>query len=211
LIFFIFICIHPVNPLILKILIKNRIAIFASGSGSNAEEIVTYFNGHPSIAVELVLSNNANAFVLERAKRLGIPSLVFSKEEFGNSAYILHILGQKNITHIVLAGFLWLIPSYLIQAYPDKIINIHPALLPKFGGKGMYGLKVHEAVKLALEKETGITIHLVNEKYDEGKILFQGRCIVEPHFTPSEIAACVQKLEYEHYSKVIEEWITRDN
>jgi phosphoribosylglycinamide formyltransferase 1 len=188
-------------------MVKFRIAIFASGSGSNTEEIIHYFKDHPSIVVDLILTNNPNAFVLERAKQLKIPNQTFTREEFKDSAFMPGLLRRNSITHIVLAGFLWLIPSHLIRAYPEKIINIHPALLPKFGGKGMYGLKVHEAVKAALEKETGITIHLVNEQYDEGRILFQGKCAVQPHYTPSEIAACVQKLEYEHYPRVIEKWI----
>ena len=189
---------------------KFSIAIFASGNGSNAEEIIRYFKNHPSIAVSLLLSNNPNAFVLERSKRLGVPMFTFSREEFKDASTILSALRKNNVTHIVLAGFLWLIPSYLIEAYPDKIVNIHPALLPKFGGKGMYGSKVHEAVKAALEKETGITIHLVNEHYDEGRVLFQGRCVVEPHYTPLEIAACVQKLEYQHYPRVIEKWVLEE-
>ena len=186
---------------------KFRIAVFASGNGSNAEEIIRHFKGHQTIEVALVITNNSGAIVLDRAKRLQIPSQVFSKEQFRDSAEVLNGLKQAGITHIVLAGFLLLIPEYLIRAFPDKIINIHPALLPKFGGKGMYGLKVHEAVKLANEKETGITIHLVNEKYDEGRIIFQGKCAVEEAFTPQQIAQCVQRLEYEHYPRVIEDWI----
>jgi phosphoribosylglycinamide formyltransferase 1 len=187
---------------------KFSIAIFASGNGSNAEQVIRHFQGHPSIAVNLVLTNNPSAFVLDRANRLGVPTRIFSREEFKDPAIVTGWLKQNHTTHIVLAGFLWLIPSHLIRAYPDRIINIHPALLPRFGGKGMYGSKVHEAVKAAMEKETGITIHLVNEKYDEGEVLFQGKCPVETHYSPTDIAACVQKLEYEHYPKVIEKWIT---
>lgn len=188
---------------------KFRIAVFASGSGSNAEEIIRYFKGHQSIEVALVLTNNAAAMVVDRAQRLAIPSFVFTKEQFRNSTEVLLLLKKTEITHVVLAGFLLLIPEYLIKAFPDRIINIHPALLPKFGGKGMYGLKVHEAVKLAQEKETGITIHLVNEKYDEGRIIFQGKCAVDESHTPQEIAKCVQQLEYEHYPRVIESWILK--
>lgn len=188
---------------------KFRIAIFASGSGSNAEEIIKYFSNHSDISVDLLLSNNPDAFALERAKRLNIPSKIFNRQLFRETEEVLQWLQENDITHIVLAGFLWLIPEYLIKAYPDKIINIHPALLPKYGGKGMYGAKVHEAVKAAADKETGITIHLVNEKYDEGKILFQGRCRIEDHYTPEKIAECVHKLEYEHYPKEIEKWILR--
>ena len=190
---------------------KFRIAVFASGSGSNAEEIIRYFKRHQSIEVALVVSNNATAMVLDRAKRLEVPSFVFSKEQFRNSTEVLNTLREKRVTHIVLAGFLLLIPEYLISSFPDRIINIHPALLPKFGGKGMYGLKVHEAVKLAAEKETGITIHLVNEKYDEGRIIFQGKCVVKDSYTPQEIATCVQQLEYEHYPRVIEGWILNNS
>lgn len=186
---------------------KIRIAIMASGNGSNAEEIIKYFKNHPSISVGLLLSNNAAAYAIERASKLGVQSKVFTREAFRDKQDVLHWLQQFGITHIVLAGFLWLLPDYLIKAYPDKIINIHPALLPKFGGKGMYGLKVHQAVKDAGESETGITIHLVNERYDEGRILFQGQCKIESHYSAEEIARCVQKLEYEHYSKVIEKWV----
>jgi phosphoribosylglycinamide formyltransferase 1 len=185
-----------------------NIAIFASGNGSNAEAIIRHFGSHPSIAVRLVLSNNPSAFVLERSRQLGVPATTFSREQFRDPNFILSLLKENNITHIVLAGFLWLVPEYLIRAFPEKIVNIHPALLPKFGGKGMYGIKVHEAVKAASEKETGITIHLVDEKYDEGKILFQGACPVDPSHTPAQIADCVQKLEYQHFPRVIEEWIT---
>lgn len=183
-----------------------RIAILVSGSGSNAEVIIRYFKDHPRIKVALLLSNNPQAYALERARRLEVPARAFLREEFKEEGAVLQWLKEYEITHIVLAGFLWLIPRYLINAYPDKIVNIHPALLPKFGGKGMYGAKVHEAVKAAGETETGITIHLVNEHYDEGRTLFQGRCRVEDHHSPIEIAACVQKLEHEHYPRVIEEW-----
>jgi phosphoribosylglycinamide formyltransferase-1 len=186
---------------------KSRIAIFASGSGSNAEEIIKHFQYHKKAEVVLLLSNNAQAFALERAKNFNIETKVFSRQQFKETLEVLSCLQEKKITHIVLAGFLWLIPDYLIKNFPDHIINIHPALLPKFGGQGMYGMKVHEAVKTAKEKETGITIHLVNEHYDEGRILFQGRCDVDANATPEEIAACVHKLEYEFYPKVIEQWI----
>jgi phosphoribosylglycinamide formyltransferase-1 len=188
---------------------KFRIAIFASGNGSNAEAIMRHFSGHQTIEIALVLSNNSNALVIDRASKLGIPSKTFTHEEFKNPQIALEWLKKDNITHIVLAGFLWLIPDHLINAYPDKIINIHPALLPRYGGKGMYGMKVHQAVKAAAEKETGITIHLVNEHYDEGKILFQERCSVEENFTAEQISRCVQQLEYAHYPKVIEDWILK--
>jgi phosphoribosylglycinamide formyltransferase 1 len=183
-----------------------RIAIFASGSGTNAEKIVTYFKDHPSICVASILTNNPNAGVLERARRLNIPAKVVTKEAY-LSTDILSWLQEKKITHIVLAGFLWLIPEHLLKAFPDKMINIHPALLPKFGGKGMYGMKVHEMIRQLNEIETGITIHLVNENYDEGKILYQGKCPVDIGDTPRQIADKVHQLEYECYPRIIEDWI----
>lgn len=186
---------------------KYGLAILASGNGSNAEEIIRYFSNHPEIEVKVVFSNNPQAMVLERAKRLGIPAVVFSRTEFADEQTMLHTLTGAGVTHIVLAGFLWLIPEYLIKAYPDRIINIHPALLPAFGGKGMYGLKVHEAVRLAKEKESGITIHLVNEHYDEGKILFQTRCRLDEGCTAEDIARKVHTLEHAHYPAVIEKWV----
>jgi phosphoribosylglycinamide formyltransferase 1 len=187
--------------------LKNRIAVFASGSGTNAEEVFKHFKNHNSIDVVLLLSNNPHAFALERAKRLGIETKIFNKIEYKESHLVLEWLEERKVSHIVLAGFLWLIPPYLIKAYPNRIVNIHPALLPKFGGKGMYGMKVHEAVKTAEEKETGITIHLVNDQYDEGEILFQTSCTVEANYTPDDIANCVHALEHKHYPTVIEQWI----
>ena len=184
---------------------KFSIAIFASGNGSNAEEIIKYFKGHRYIQVALILSNNPEALVLERAKKFGIPSKVFNRAEF--VSVVADWLQEHHITHIVLAGFLWLIPSILLKAYPNKIINIHPALLPKFGGKGMYGMKIHELVRQLNEKETGITIHVINERYDEGTILHQGRCDVLPTDTPQQIADKVHQLEYASYPNVIEKWI----
>lgn len=185
---------------------KFRIAIFASGNGTNAEKIIQHFQERSLVGVALVLSNNPGANVLKRAEKYSIPAIAFSREQF-LEGYVAGALQEMNITHIVLAGFLWLIPAHLIKAYPDRIINLHPALLPKFGGKGMYGLKVHRAVMDAAETETGITIHLVNEKYDEGKVLFQATCPVEKNFSAEQIAACVHELEYKFYPKIIEEWI----
>jgi phosphoribosylglycinamide formyltransferase-1 len=190
---------------------KYRIAIFASGSGSNAEEIMKFFQGHPRISVAALLSNNAGAYALERAKKYGVPTRAFNREEFTEGVVIPEWLARHEITHIVLAGFLWLIPSYLVKAYPDRIINIHPALLPLFGGKGMYGMKVHQAVKDAGSAETGITIHLVNDRYDEGRVIFQGRCSVDVNSSPEEIAKRVHALEYEHYPRVIEKWILENS
>lgn len=187
----------------------HRIAIFASGSGTNAEEILAYFQYHPSIEVKLLLSNNPQAQALQRAERFKVKTLTFDKAQFRDSYEVLNWLKEEKITHLVLAGFMWLIPGYLIHAYAGKIINIHPALLPKFGGKGMYGKFVHEAVKAAAEVETGITIHEVNEHYDEGNIVFQATCGVDETDTPDSIALKVQKLEHMHYPKVIERWVLR--
>jgi phosphoribosylglycinamide formyltransferase 1 len=185
-----------------------RIAIFASGSGTNAEKIIEYFDNHDQIAVSIVLSNNATAGVHSRAARHGIKSITFTREEFTNRNSLLRTLNDHAVTHIVLAGFLWLIPDFLIASYPDRIINIHPALLPKYGGKGMYGNKVHQAVKAASETMTGITIHLVNEVYDEGRVLFQTSCEIDKSLSAEQIAACVHKLEHHHYPRVIEKWVT---
>jgi phosphoribosylglycinamide formyltransferase-1 len=185
---------------------KFRIAIFASGSGTNAEAIIKYFKDHPLINIELVLSNNPNAFVLERAKKFAVPTKVFNREEFASDK-VVGWLREYGVTHVVLAGFLWLIPASLLKSYPNKIINIHPALLPKFGGKGMYGMKIHELIRSLNETETGITIHLINEKYDEGPILYQGRCDVAGTDTPEDIANKVHQMEYANYPRVIEQWI----
>jgi phosphoribosylglycinamide formyltransferase-1 len=189
---------------------KFRLAIFASGNGTNAEEIIKYFKHHASIAVVLLSSNNPNAYALQRAKNHNIATLSFNRKEFTEGTIILNCLAKAEVTHIALAGFLWLIPDYLLKAFPDRIVNIHPALLPKYGGKGMYGSNVHEAVKAAGEVETGITIHLVNNRYDEGEILFQGKCDIEATHSPRQIADCVHKLEHEHYPRVIERWVMGD-
>jgi len=181
-----------------------KIAIFASGSGTNAQRIIEYFKGHSFISVDLILSNNPEAFVLTRAKSAGIPTVIFTRKEFYETERVLTILKERKITFIVLAGFLWLIPDYLLHEYSGKIVNIHPALLPKYGGKGMYGMRVHESVIKSLDKESGITIHMVNEKYDDGQIIFQSRCKVEPEDTPETLAQKVHALEYEHYPRLIE-------
>ncbi|WP_339784370.1 MAG: phosphoribosylglycinamide formyltransferase [Imperialibacter sp.] len=182
---------------------KKNLAIFASGSGTNAENIVKHFKGNSDVGVKLILSNKKDAGVLERAKKLGIPSHVFSRPDFYENNNVLDVLKAHNVDWVVLAGFLWLIPGNLIKAFPDKIINIHPALLPKFGGKGMYGDRVHQAVIQAGEKDSGITIHLVNEKYDEGKILFQASCDIEKDETPQSLAAKIHQLEYTYFPQVI--------
>lgn len=185
----------------------NRLVIFASGSGTNAEEIFKHFQHHSATKVSALLSNNPEAYALQRAANYGVPTMIFNRQQFRETDEVVHWLKEKEVTHIVLAGFLWLIPENLIRTFPGKIINIHPALLPKFGGKGMYGMKVHEAVKASGETETGITIHEVNERYDEGRILFKAICPVMPEDTPEAIADKVHQLEYFWYPKVIEDWI----
>lgn len=185
-----------------------KIAIFASGSGTNAEEIMNHFRQHARASVVLLLSNNAEAFALKRAEKFGVATNVFSRQQYRESEVVLEWLREKEVTHVVLAGFLWLVPTYLTNAFPDRIINIHPSLLPKFGGKGMYGMKVHEAVKAESEKTTGITIHLVNEHYDEGRIIFQAQCDVDASDSADAIASKVHALEYAHYPQVIDQWIT---
>lgn len=184
-----------------------NIAILASGSGSNAENIIRYFEQHANIRVSLVLANKPDAYVLERAANLNVPSRVFNKEEFSSPEFSER-LKAEGITHLVLAGFLWLVPMHLIAAFPDHIVNIHPALLPKYGGKGMYGSKVHESVVAAGEKETGITIHLVNEEYDKGIHLLQATCALIAGDTADTVAAKVHELEYAHFPRTIENWIT---
>jgi len=181
-----------------------RIAIFASGSGSNAENIANYFNNNNNVEISLILTNNPNAFVIDRAKKLNIPSIVFNKSEFTSSDRIVRQLQDNNIDLVVLAGFLWMIPENLIKAYPNKIVNIHPALLPNYGGKGMYGDNVHKAVIENQEKESGITIHFVNEKYDEGEIIFQAKCDIQPNDTLDDLASNIHTLEYEYFPKTID-------
>ncbi len=185
-----------------------RIVIFASGSGSNAENIISFFRDNPKVAVAAVLTNKKSAKVLERCDRLGVPAFYFNKPAFKDSDAVLHFLHGLNTDLIVLAGFLWKMPSNLIDAFPDKIINIHPALLPKYGGKGMYGDKVHQAIKENKEVETGITIHYVNENYDEGAIIFQAKTSVEASDDVDDIAQKVHQLEYEHFPKVIEKLLS---
>ena len=181
-----------------------KIVIFASGNGTNAEKIINYFNGHKNISIDLVLSNNTKAKVLDRAKKHSIKSLSFNRDEFYKSFKIVDLLKSKSIDLIVLAGFMWLVPENLINAFPQKIINIHPALLPKYGGKGMYGDFVHQAVSDAKETSTGITIHFVNNKYDEGDIIFQKSFKIEAGEDPNRIAEKIHIIEHAHYPIVIE-------
>ena len=187
--------------------VKN-IAILASGAGSNAQKIVEHFSDRMDIAVRLIVSNKKEAGVLNIAKLASIDTFVVTRDSFYSSTDLLVELDKRNIDFIVLAGFLWLIPPYLIQHYPDRIINIHPALLPKYGGKGMYGHFVHEAVHLAKDTHSGITIHFVNEKYDEGSIVFQERCEILPSDQPEDIAKKVQVLEHSHYPTVIDQLVS---
>lgn len=181
-----------------------KIAIFASGSGTNAENIIRYFRAHQTIIIDLVLSNRPDAMVLEKAKNLGVESMVFNRNDFYNTDKVLDTLLDRKIDFVILAGFLWLIPASLIKNFPGRIINIHPALLPKYGGKGMYGMKVHEAVIQNKESESGISIHYVNEAYDEGEIIFQAKCTIDEGESPNSLASKIHKLEYEHFPAVIE-------
>ena len=184
-----------------------NIVILASGSGSNAENIIAYFNNHPAIKVRLLASNRGDAYALIRANKFDIPTFVFSRDEFYNKKTILDKFKSYNIDTIILAGFLWLIPEYLIDAFPQRIINIHPALLPKYGGKGMYGANVHKAVVASKESETGITIHVIDKEYDKGTTVFQAKCVVEPNDTPDMVAEKVHALEYKYFPKIIEDWL----
>jgi phosphoribosylglycinamide formyltransferase 1 len=184
---------------------KINLAIFASGAGSNAQNIFNYFKSDPNINVSLIICNKINAGVLQIAKNNNSPTLLIEKDKFFNDDAYLPILQKHEINFIVLAGFLWKIPNQLIKAYPQKIVNIHPALLPKFGGKGMYGHFVHEAVLAANETQSGITIHYVDEVYDHGNIIFQASCTIAANETPQTLAQKISKLEHEHYPKIINE------
>ena len=181
-----------------------KIALFASGSGTNAEKIMQYFDAHEQIEVAMLLSNKAKAGALVRAEKFEVATKVFDRSTFYETEEIITLLQDREIDLIVLAGFLWLIPAPLVKAFPNKIINIHPALLPNYGGKGMYGAHVHEAVIQNKEKESGITIHYVNEQYDEGEFIFQASCEISPSDTSTDLAKKVQQLEHEHFPKVIE-------
>lgn len=180
-----------------------KIAIFASGSGSNAENIITVLANNPDMTVDSVFCNVPDAYVLERAKKFRVPAFVFDRRELNDPENILRWLRERQIDFIVLAGFLWLMPPAITAAYPNRIVNIHPALLPAYGGKGMYGSRVHEAVIAAGEKKSGITIHYVNDRYDEGDIIFQACCDIAPEDTPDTLAQKVHALEYEHFPHVI--------
>jgi phosphoribosylglycinamide formyltransferase-1 len=186
-----------------------NIAIFASGSGTNTENIIKYFSTSKTARVSLVLSNKREAYVLKRAATLNVRSVFFDHKELYMKDKVLRYLSMYKIDFVVLAGFLWLIPENILDLYDKRIVNIHPALLPGHGGKGMYGERVHEAVLANHEKESGITIHYVNKKYDEGDIIFQARCKVDGKDTPNTLAAKVHSLEYEYFPKVIEELVAK--
>jgi phosphoribosylglycinamide formyltransferase-1 len=188
---------------------KIKLAIFASGSGTNAERLVEYFFNHDQVEVSMIYSNKKDAYVLQRAERLGIPASVFGREDIYHTSRLLDQLAQDQIDYIILAGFLWLIPTSMIERYPNKIVNIHPALLPAFGGKGMYGAKVHEAVIKNGEWRSGITIHLVNEAYDEGAILAQAECQLSTGETADTLAQKIHQLEYAHFPLTVERYILR--
>lgn len=188
---------------------KTKLVLFASGNGSNAENIVRYFRKQETAEVALILTNNPKAFVIQRAASLGVDCKVITRDDFKQAGSLITDLRKKQIDFIVLAGFLWLIPEALIKAFPNKILNIHPALLPKYGGKGMYGNFVHQAVSDARETQTGISIHYVNAAYDEGDILFQKTVTIKAGEDPEHIAEKVHKLEYDYYPKVIENLLTK--
>lgn len=181
-----------------------NIAIFVSGTGSNARKIIEYFQEHPTINCPLLISNKATAPALEMAKAHGLQTMVLQRKTFYEDTSLLENLAAADIDFIVLAGFLWLIPDYLVAAYPKKIVNIHPALLPKYGGKGMYGHRVHQAVKDHQEVISGITIHYVNEHYDEGAVIFQASCTLHPEDSAQTIGQKVLQLEHEHFAPQIE-------
>lgn len=181
-----------------------KIAVFASGSGTNAQRITEYFRQRGTASVELILCNNPDAYVIKRAEKLNVPVYVFTRDQFYGSQAVLEKLMEKNVEMLVLAGFLWLLPTYLLEAYRQRIINIHPALLPDYGGKGMYGMKVHEAVINAGDTESGISIHFVDEIYDHGQIIFQATCPVNPEDTPETLAQKIHELEYRYFPLIIE-------
>ncbi len=192
-----------------ELVVMKKLAIFASGSGTNAQKIIEYFLLDRSAEVAIVLSNKKNAMALNRAKQFNIPAITFSRTTFYETVEILKVLKNHNIDLIVLAGFLWLVPDYLLKKYPNKIINIHPALLPKYGGKGMYGMRVHQSVINSGDPESGITIHNVNEKYDEGAIIFQAKCRINDGDSPEMLAQKIHKLEHEHFPRVIKKLLEK--
>lgn len=190
---------------------QKNIVIFASGSGSNAQRLLEHFENHPTIRVAALFSNNPNAYALQRAETYRVPAFLFNREEFYNTDKVLQQIRQFEPDLIVLAGFLWLVPQNLLQAFPNRIINIHPALLPRYGGKGMHGRHVHAAVVEAGEPESGITIHYINEEYDKGTFILQERCPVLPGDTPEDLATRVLQLEHRHLPLVVEQLLTEQD
>ena len=184
-----------------------KIAILASGNGTNAQQISEYFANNEKISIECIIYNRKDAYVAERAKKLGIPAVYFGRKDFFENGNVLAYLKEKDIDWVILAGFLWLIPEDILASFPNRIINIHPALLPKYGGKGMYGHHVHEAVVANHEKESGITIHIVDCNYDKGTVLFQAKCQLNEEDTPDTLAEKIHLLEKEYFPKVIEKTI----
>ena len=186
-----------------------RLAILGSGNGTNAQQISEYFADRTDVQVACIIYNKRDAYIAERAKNLGIEARYFGKADFYSNGAVLEYLQAKQVDWVILAGFLWLMPEDILAAYPNRVINIHPALLPKYGGKGMYGHHVHEAVVAAGERESGITIHIVDQHYDRGTTLFQARCTVTPDDTPDTLAAKIHLLEKEYFPRVIDETIKR--
>nr|WKN39515.1 phosphoribosylglycinamide formyltransferase [Tunicatimonas sp. TK19036] len=187
-----------------------HIAVFASGNGTNAEKIFEQFRDHSSARVALLLTNNPTAGVIARAAKFNIPVEVFDRSVLKTDE-LLKIIQSYQVDWVVLAGFMLMIPQNLIDAFPQRMVNIHPALLPAYGGKGMYGMRVHQAVVEAGEGVTGITIHFVNERYDEGKVIFQASCVIQPYDTPETVAEKVHRLEHEHYPRIIEELVASND
>lgn len=184
-----------------------RLAILASGNGTNAQRISEYFSGSDKVSVDCIVYNRKDAFVAKRAQRLGVEARYFNRADFYENGAVLHFLQGRNIDWVILAGFLWLVPQDMLEAFPNRIINIHPALLPKYGGKGMYGHHVHEAVIAHNEKESGITIHIVDQHYDRGKILFQAKCALTAEDTPDTLADKIHLLEQEYFPVVVEKTV----
>jgi len=184
-----------------------KLAILASGNGTNAQRISEYFAGSDSVKVDSIIYNVKGAYVAERAKKLGVPSFYFGRKDFYENGNVLAFLKEHKIDWVILAGFLWLVPEDIIDAYPQHIINIHPALLPNYGGKGMYGSHVHEAVVANHEKESGITIHIIDNQYDKGKTLFQAKCNVTEEDTPDTLASKIHELEQKYFPVVIEKTV----
>ena len=186
-----------------------RLAILGSGNGTNAQQITEYFASRSDVEIACIIYNVRDAYIAQRARNLGVEARYFGRADFYESGAVLDYLRQKDVDWVILAGFLWLVPQPILDAFPQRVINIHPALLPKYGGKGMYGHHVHEAVVAAGERESGITIHIVDNHYDRGTILFQARCTVTPDDTPDTLAAKIHLLEKEHFPRVIDETINR--